>query len=227
MNHVEVRTGRAGDYQTMLIGEPEWSAGSAPGTGVAFEFIDDRYIESAIRFWTRQSHGHERLGGLRTVLVPAWSHHGPAEIDAEPAAATMRAVEVIGGIAERLDIPVEVVLNAASIKRRTYQAWVAKPSTTPRLESQGRLWELAQAVEDIEEVVDDAATWIKVADHLPLLKAGRLDELVEAAIAERRPERIAELVAPIYTGEHTHEPSGVPADTPRRAKAAARAPRSR
>lgn len=72
------------------------------------------------------------------------------------------------------------VLAAAGISRRTFYSWNRMAETSrPRLSSLGRLWQLADTVDDLTELVDDVAKWLlRDESRRDLLRRGRFDELL-------------------------------------------------
>ena len=101
--------------------------------------------------------------------------------------AAASAVDVIQTLADQLEFPRDRVLKAASIKRRTYHSWVEKPEARPRLASQGRLWSLAQCVNDLTTLVGTPGRWLQQSGRMSLFEAGQFEHLVELAVAETRP----------------------------------------
>lgn len=99
------------------------------------------------------------------------------------------AVAVLEGISQRLGVPARDALKAAGISRSTFYSWKASNDLRPRLSSQGRLWELAQAVEDLDESLGGAGlrTWL-LADkrRLGLLRKGAFDALLRVAAEDQR-----------------------------------------
>lgn len=93
------------------------------------------------------------------------------------------AVAVVDGLTTRLDLSVRDVLAAAGIRRSTFYTWKAPEARRPRAFSQGRLWSLAQAVEDLEELVGGSLRGWLLADpaRLPMLRRGEFDALLRRA----------------------------------------------
>lgn len=93
------------------------------------------------------------------------------------------AVAVVDALTARLDLPVRDVLAAAGIRKSTFYTWKAPEARRPRVASQGRLWALTQAVEDLEELVGGSLRGWLLADpaRLRLLRRGELDALLRAA----------------------------------------------
>lgn len=122
------------------------------------------------------------------------------------------AVAVVDGLTARLDLPIRDVLAAAGIRKSTFYTWKAPEARRPRVASQGRLWALAQAVEDLEELVGGSLRGWLLADpaRLRLLRRGELDALLRAA---EPPASALTADAPAYAaaygvgGDHV-EPDG-------------------
>jgi len=77
------------------------------------------------------------------------------------------------------------ILKAADIKRRTFYLWQSKDqSSRQRVSSLGRLWELADTVDDLREIVDKPLPqWLGAdRERVRLLCRGRFDELLDLAV---------------------------------------------
>lgn len=111
-------------------------------------------------------------------------------------------VDVVRDLQRRLGIDLKDVLAAASIKPRTYHSWAQPSAPRPRLTSQGRLWALAQLVDDLPEVLNVPIRQWLLADskRLMALQAGRFDALLEQASQERMQQGPAGTVAGPFHG---------------------------
>jgi hypothetical protein len=91
------------------------------------------------------------------------------------------AVRTIDDLKVRLGLPMVDVLKAAGVGKSTFYSWRDHDESNPRISSQGRLWMLAQFVEDIEPLVQvPLVSWLAAQDHrLGLLRAGSFDQLLE------------------------------------------------
>ncbi len=125
---------------------------------------------------------------LRIVRVleatPGWDATAILELNgvqASPASGADDVVGVIEEIARRIGIPVKDVLTAAGVKKSTYHSWKAAGISSPRLASQGRLWEVAQFVEDFTELLGVPIRHWLLADETrrKLFAMGRFAELHE------------------------------------------------
>lgn len=94
---------------------------------------------------------------------------------------------------ERLQVELGVtqrdLFRATGIKHRTFHSWAKKSTDSrPRLSSVGQLWLLADAVDDLRESVEGSVNkWIHAKpDRLEMLRAGRFDDLVNAAVVGSR-----------------------------------------
>lgn len=98
-------------------------------------------------------------------------------------------VEVIEETSRRVGLPLKDVLAAAGVKKSTYHSWKAADVVTPRLASQGRLWELAQFLEDFTEVHDFPIQQWLLADETRqrLFVTGHFAELREMLPSQPRP----------------------------------------
>lgn len=90
---------------------------------------------------------------------------------------------------QRLGLPKEYVFDITGIASSTYYHWKRQPASfQPRLASQGRLWELMDFLDDLEELIDvPVSTWILGRPgRLDLLTEGRFSALLEDLHAPRR-----------------------------------------
>jgi hypothetical protein len=123
---------------------------------------------------------------------------------ADPVAGRDDAVSVVEDLTARLGLPEKDVLTAAGISKSTFHTW-KKPKGAkvprPRVASQGRLWALAQAVEDLEELLDGGLRGWLLADatRVRLLRAGDFDALLRAA---EPPASLATAGAPAYAAAY-------------------------
>lgn len=105
---------------------------------------------------------------------------------ADPVAGQDDAVSVVEDLTARLGLPGKDVLIAAGISKSTFHTW-KKPKGArvprPRVASQGRLWALAQAVEDLEELLGGGLRGWLLADttRVRLLRRGDFNALLRAA----------------------------------------------
>ncbi len=109
----------------------------------------------------------------------------PAEAASPPgiASRTAAAVDVVRELMARLGLSQKDVLDAAGIRKRTFQDWVRNPSRQPRLSSEADLWALAQSVEAMaDEFGADLERWLKAEpERIKLLRRGEHRELVRLA----------------------------------------------
>ncbi|MFF2389386.1 hypothetical protein [Agromyces sp. NPDC058104] len=116
----------------------------------------------------------------------------PAETADDPSTSgASDVVELVRSLEGELGLPLRDVLMAAGIKKRTFHSWVGSKSRTPHLQSQGRLWLLADAVEDLRETLDQPIkNWLHARpERLALLRAGDFDALVDVSIEPARGEQ--------------------------------------
>lgn len=128
-------------------------------------------------------------------------------------------VVTIEGISQRLGVPVRDALKAAGISRSTFYSWKGSNELRPRLSSQGRLWELAQTVDDLDETIPGVGLrpWF-LADRrrMNMLRKGSFDALLRDAAndpAHSRHEPAPVDFAGSYAvgGDRQTENPGVPA----------------
>lgn len=113
-----------------------------------------------------------------------------------PAAGTDDAVATIDEMAKRVGLPVKDILAAAGVKKSTYHSWKALGAPTPRLASQGRLWEVAQFIEDFTELLGGPIRpWLHSDERRrSLFATGHFAELHELLRSQPRPR----ITAPEY-----------------------------
>jgi hypothetical protein len=146
--------------------------------------VQDDIPSRAVRLLTAY-HGW----GETPVLEPLG--HEPQLVGGSDDAAT-----IIAELADRVGLPVKDILAAAGVKKSTFHSWRMPDGPRPRVASQGRLWELAQCVEDLEELLGGSARpWI-LADpaRRERFRSGRFLDLVENFRSQPRPR----LTAPSY-----------------------------
>lgn len=144
----------------------------------------------------------ERGGAFFGVVSPITEQAtGKTDAVTVTVTGTDDAVAVIDDLAGRLGIPVNAVLAAAGISRSTYYTWKKPVAPRPRVASQGRLWALAQTVEDLEDLLGGSPrSWLLAEPaRLELLTNGNFDALVRAA--EPRPTART-TGAPNYAGAY-------------------------
>lgn len=98
------------------------------------------------------------------------------------------AVATVATLADTLGVKADDVLVAAGVKRRTFYAWKKTAGRRPRVDSQARLWELAERAEELAELLGQTSVrrWL-LADPVrkKLLLAGDFDALVALASGEQ------------------------------------------
>lgn len=101
---------------------------------------------------------------------------------------TINAAETIDAIVKLVKLPNKDVLAAAGVKKSTFYSWKQSKVPMPRLASQGRLWELAQFVEDLTELLGGPiGPWL-LAEQIRrrLFITGRFDQLLEMLRSQPR-----------------------------------------
>ncbi|MGC4111144.1 MAG: hypothetical protein QM747_12125 [Nocardioides sp.] len=93
------------------------------------------------------------------------------------------AVTTVRTLVGVLDLPLRDVLKAAGIRRSSFHSWDKPNRPQPRTQSLGRLWALAQAVQDLSEMLDIRLGRWMLADQrrYRTLLEGEFDSLVEMA----------------------------------------------
>ncbi len=115
-----------------------------------------------------------------------------AEVDEDEVTGHDDAVAVIEALAAKLGLPVKDVLKAAGIKKSSFYSWKQPDAPRPRVASQGRLWSLAQFVEDLTASTDgNVRQWLLASDaRRDRLVHGQFDRLVAEATAEGSTARV-------------------------------------
>jgi hypothetical protein len=104
-------------------------------------------------------------------------------------------------ISRRLGLPIRDIVEAAGISRSSFYSWSSPNAPRPRVSSQGHLWELAQMVDDLDELLGESLQrWI-LADpqrRVSLAHGDFAKLLDEAAQPKRRPRKESDLHSAIY-----------------------------
>lgn len=98
---------------------------------------------------------------------------------------TSDVLEAFESIRTELGLTQKEMFKATGINKRTYHSWADKPTgSRPRVASLGRLWELADAVDDLRNTLDPPLSrWLRgEKKRIGALLDGRFDELVDLAV---------------------------------------------
>ncbi|MDE8649491.1 hypothetical protein PXH69_31440 [Rhodococcus qingshengii] len=139
------------------------------------------------------------LAGPHSIIA------GVQRWDQEPdpiANETADAVDAFERIRAELGLTQKEMFKATGINKRTFHSWTEKPAgTRPRVASLGRLWELADAVEDLRDTLDQPLSrWLRGdKKRISALLDGRFDELVDLAV-DRSPFSRREIGTSVYEG---------------------------
>lgn len=178
-----------------FVGPDEWGMSSPMRTTVDPRSILDAAVRAIVVRWNDPLPGLDealaandnfRSRFLNTTVDCRSAVWISSEV-IERAIATASVVDVVQSLAAQLAFPVDRVLKAASVKRRTYHSWAEKPDARPRLSSQGRLWSLAQCVQDLTTLLGPPGRWLQQGSRMGLFESGAFDALVELAVDETRP----------------------------------------
>jgi hypothetical protein len=122
-----------------------------------------------------------------TLLEPVDDRLGIQQFGDKHVLGTDDLLQTIRGLQDRLGISLDDVLDAAGISKSTFYSWGEKPSTRPRVASQGRIWAMAQSIDDLEALLGSSARAWVLSDpsRRELLQAGRFDALLELVRSER------------------------------------------
>ncbi len=114
------------------------------------------------------------------------------------------ACEALTQMAHALQLPEKDVCAAAGVKARTVEGW-KRHGYKPQVRSLGRLWNMVEVVNGLNEELEGSfPQWLKAThDRLALFRSGEFNELVNLVAEERLTN--AEVIAP-YAPIHTHDP---------------------
>ncbi|MEV6903442.1 hypothetical protein [Amycolatopsis sp. NPDC051372] len=120
------------------------------------------------------------------------------------------AVAVVEQLVTQLGIPKRDVLRAAGISKSTYHSWCKPNRPRPRVNSQGQLWALVEAVNDLAEnlgAADRIAPWLLAdARRKSLLRDGQFDQLIALASPLPSGDGVAYLAGTFAAGQEKLEP---------------------
>lgn len=187
------------------LGEPidvlTHGAGGVGHTHVHYGFVDNPVLRDVLPLWDSTLSSINAVNVVVDRAIAVISEHAALyriSIDElagrvitwlAPSPATpdmLPAVDAVGYVSDALGLPVQSVLTAAAIAPRTYYSWREALVRQPRLGSQGGLWKLVQATEDLRALLgDDLRKWV-VADpaRRNLFEAGEVDQLLASALVE-------------------------------------------
>lgn len=133
------------------------------------------------------------------------------------------AASVVDDLASRLGLPVRDVLVAADVSRSTFYSWKSPDAPRPRVSSQGRLWALAQTVEDLEQLVPGSLRQWLLSDRSRrvLLMSGEFDALVATGTPVPQPLPSVEYIGAYAVGGDRREDVATEPKAPRRRTVAA------
>ncbi|QZT56230.1 helix-turn-helix domain-containing protein [Mycolicibacterium austroafricanum] len=115
---------------------------------------------------------------------------------------TADVVDAFERLRAELGLTQKEMFTATGISKRTFHSWSDKPAgSRPRVASLGRLWELADAVDDLRETLDQPLSrWLRGDEkRIGALLDGRFDELVDLAV-DRAPFPRREIGTSVYEG---------------------------
>ncbi|MFC9982821.1 hypothetical protein [Gordonia sp. NPDC127522] len=115
---------------------------------------------------------------------------------------TADVVDAFERLRAELGLTQREMFKATGISKRTFHSWSDKPAgSRPRVASLGRLWELADAVDDLRETLDHPLSrWLRGdKKRISALLDGRFDELVDLAV-NRAPFPRREIGTSVYEG---------------------------
>lgn len=122
------------------------------------------------------------------------------------------AVAVLGDLVRRLGVPQKTVFAATGIRKSTFNTWTRPHAPRPRVDSQGRLWELAHVTAEIEALLGGPVRpWLLANQRRQrLLQDGDFDALLLQATAETLPAQSASVAhAAAFAVGAEHQPGPV------------------
>ncbi len=159
----------------------------APQISRTVEIVLDRGDVSLDWLFETAVVGTEAVGSSAIGSITREYHFEPLElvgVDPQPLG-QQPAVIVVKALVDGLGLPKRDVLRAAGISRSTFHTWDKPEGPRPRVASQGQLWALAEAVEDLTEhlgALELVGPWL-LADNRrkALLREGDFDALLNLA----------------------------------------------
>jgi hypothetical protein len=124
------------------------------------------------------------------------------------------AVTAVLSISNRVGLPIRDVVEAAGISRSSFYSWRTPQAPEPRVSSQGRLWELAQLVEDLEELVGSSVDrWLMAEPQRRVdFTRGDFQKLLDSAVPSNRKVQFAAPYSALYAvgGDEQENDNDVP-----------------
>lgn len=144
----------------------------------------------------------------------------PLELDTDADQLEQRpAVTVVQRLVDLLGLPKRDLLRAAGISKSTFHTWDKPNGPRPRVASQGQLWALAEAVDDLAELlggVGRVGQWILAhKQRRSLLREGEFDRLLDLASPAAVTDPSPYLAGLYAAGEEKLEPRASNASRPR------------
>jgi transcriptional regulator with XRE-family HTH domain len=115
---------------------------------------------------------------------------------------TADVLDAFERIRTELGLTQKEMFKATGINKRTFHSWAEKPvGSRPRVASLGRLWELADAIDDLRSTLDQPLNrWLRGdKKRIGALLDGQFDDLVDLAV-DRTPFLRREIGTSVYEG---------------------------
>lgn len=115
---------------------------------------------------------------------------------------TADVLDAFERIRDELGLTQKEMFKVTGIRKRTFHSWSDKPAgSRPRVASLGRLWELADTVDDLHGTLDQPlGRWLRGdKQRIGALLDGRFGDLVDLAV-NRPPFPEREIGTSVYTG---------------------------
>ncbi|GFG94336.1 hypothetical protein MTIM_02150 [Mycobacterium timonense] len=146
--------------------------------------------------------GQMNLPGSALWLTAPYTFIDTVLVAAQQVDETVDVLDAFERIRTELGLTQKEMFKATGINKRTFHSWGDKPAgSRPRVASLGRLWELADAVDDLRSMLDQPLNrWLRGdKKRIGALLEGRLDDLVDLAV-DRTPLPRREIGTSVYEG---------------------------
>ncbi|MDT7767682.1 MAG: hypothetical protein QOI30_678 [Mycobacterium sp.] len=146
--------------------------------------------------------GQTNLPGSALWLTTPYIYIDTVLEDDKKVDETADVLDAFERIQIELGLAQKEMFKATGIHKRTFHSWADKPvGSRPRVASLGRLWELADAVDDLRGTLDQPlGRWLRGDKRrIAALLDGRFDDLVDLAV-NRAPFPKRETGTSVYQG---------------------------
>ena len=129
--------------------------------------------------------GQTDLPGSALWMTAPYTFIDTVRVETQSVDETADIVDAFEQLRTELGLTQKEMFKATGIRKRTFHSWADKPvGSRPRVASLGRLWELADTVDDLRNTVDQPlARWLRGdTQRIRALLDGRFDDLVDLAV---------------------------------------------